>query len=90
MNSTTNSQFKNLNSQNTKVSDYDKLSSLMIAGSLVEHLVERVSQIKYMEELENKLKPYVICDTTEQALQAICAGELKYDERIDDHLLSDE
>ena len=33
------------------------------------------------------MTPYVIADTTGQALKSICAGELVYDPRIDDNLL---
>lgn len=43
-----------------------------------------------MEEIERKIKPYVVLDTTEQAMQCIGAGQLKYDDKIDDQYLSDE
>ena len=43
-----------------------------------------------MEEIERKVKPYVVLDTTEQAMQCIGAGQLKYDDKIDDQYLSEE
>ena len=55
---------------------------------MIENIVAKVEHVKYMEEIERKIKPYVVLDTTEQALQCIGAGELKYDNRIDDHYLS--
>ena len=67
--------------------DQDKLSSLVIAENVVNHLLDKVSHFKYMQELERKVTPYVIADTTGQALKSICAGELVYDPRIDDNLL---
>ena len=41
---------------------------------MVQTILDKVNHIKYMEELEQKLKPYVILDTTEQAMKSICAG----------------
>ena len=45
------------------------MSSVEIAGAAIEAVLDKVAHIKYMEELEGKLRPYVINYTTSQALK---------------------
>ena len=54
----------NLSAQMSKVEDQDKLSSFVVAESIVDILISKTMHIKYMQEVEAKVKPYVICDTT--------------------------
>lgn len=64
------------------------LSSLVVAESMVDTVISKVMHIKYMQELEAKVHPFVINYTFIQNLKAIDGIEFKYDTKIDDHLIS--
>lgn len=66
----------------------DMLSSLVVAESMVDTVISKVMHIKYMQELEAKVHPFVINYTFIQNLKAIDGIEFKYDTKIDDHLIS--
>ena len=55
----------NLNNRIGQLDDRDKLNSFFVVESMVETIIAKVEHIKFMEEIERKVKPYVILDTTE-------------------------
>ena len=78
----------NLGAQLSKLDDRDRMSSLVVAQAMVESVVAKTLHIKYMEELEKKIKPYVISGCTEQSMKLFTAVSLTHDNKVDDHLLS--
>jgi len=68
----------------------DKMSSLLSADCVIEAILDKVMYIKYLEELEEKVVPFVIKYTTLQGLKVIEGCEMVKDRKLDDKYLTAE
>ena len=73
-----------------KVGVTDNLSSLLSVDCIIEAVINKVMHIKYLEELEKKVVPFVIKYTTLQGLKVIEGCEIVPDRKLDDKYLTAE
>ena len=71
-------------------SAYDNLGSLLVAGSLVDFIIDKVNHIKYLEELEKKKIPFTLCKTLTQSLMICDLVRVGKDCKKDDEFITAE
>ena len=66
----------------------DMMSSVVAAEHVIDAVLDKVAHIKYMEELEAKVRPFVINYTTLQGTKCLEALEVRHDYKLDDCYLA--
>ena len=68
----------------------DNMTSLVFADSIINTVLDKVSHIKYMEAIDEKVRPFTVIQTTLQGLRVLELNEFQPDRRKDDIYLTAE
>ena len=68
----------------------ENMSSLVGTDYVIEFILDKVMHIKYMQELERKVQPYVVNNLTLQGLKVVEISDLTADKKLDDKYLTAE
>ena len=57
----------------------DSMNSIAVADCIIDALLEKVAHKKYLDEIDEKLKPYTVIQSTLQGLRVLELQEMKAD-----------
>ena len=55
------------------------MNSIAVADCIIDALLEKVAHKKYLDEIDEKLKPYTVIQSTLQGLRVLELQEMKAD-----------